>query len=149
MSTPTKAAEIREALEELREDDWTKEYKDQIIDRALALLADMEREGEPVKQAMTPDTTIEQQARREAEEPTLTVADALRAITPFTSKDIEEHYRARLTEAAKARSKPRPSVDEVMEVAKQWNRDMHMNTPAHEPYSWQQLRDRLTKLFNP
>lgn len=53
MSTPTKAAEIRQALEELREDDWTKEYKDKIIDQALALLADMEREGEPSKVVTT------------------------------------------------------------------------------------------------
>lgn len=105
---------------------------------------------------MTPDETIEQQARREAEEPTLTVDEALRAMTPFTSNDIAEHYRARLTAAAKLRSKPQPTVEEVMDVVKVWHNytdmvpkdaeDLMMNETQEEAYD--NLRDRLTKLFN-
>lgn len=52
MSTPTKAAEIiREALE------YGKQARPRspLFDRALALLADMERKGEPVKHTATCD----------------------------------------------------------------------------------------------
>lgn len=61
MSTPTKAAEIREALEDLKRDidntggiwEFTADSIKSKITRALALLADMEREGEPAKVVTT------------------------------------------------------------------------------------------------
>ena len=80
-------------------------------------------------QTMTPDTTIEEQARREAE--------AKYPMDHYTHQVMREAYISALVAE---RSKPQPSVEEVMEVVMQWL--WERSSKAVE------LRERLTKLFS-
>ena len=85
-------------------------------------------------QTMTPNTTIEEQARREAREAWMNNSKSIDMYT--APEDWKAGYAAALISE---RSKPQPSVEEVMEVVKE--------EVSHEPDRWRVL-SRLTKLLN-
>ena len=94
---------------------------------------------------MTPDT-IEQQARREAE---AKYPPAWGPSPGGLSVDHNHVQRRVCYETLVAeRSKPQPSVEEVMREVWTWAMDARMVNAQTEPYYLNSdLRDRLTKLF--
>lgn len=92
---------------------------------------------------MTPDATIAEQARREASEAWMNAGLLPKYVSP---EDWKIGYAAALIAE---RSKPQPSVDEVMEEVSLWYADPERSKPGLTMYeNWKMLYDRLTKRFN-